>query len=237
MVEIHSEKAITYGIAAIFAFAIAALLFYYRGTTNMSVPLASLLLFGGICSMGYAAYSAFGIRKVAQEFYSCPFCETNNALIEVPDTDFLCVECNRLVPVREGLILTVSQVRCGYCNHLNFYSEKTDVLLCENCNREVPIAHDEGYVSSKRLPTGFAVEDDLRPYELVLVSGGSHTEDLISALQHMLALNRKQVKQMLDEVPVTLLSGVPKKKAEMFRAQIQIHDANAECRPMAESPI
>jgi hypothetical protein len=109
--------------------------------------------------------------------------------------------------------------------------------LCEECNREVPIAHEEGHVSKKSLPTGFAVEDDLRPYELILVDPGQHTEALISALQHMLALNRNQVKLMLNEAPVTLLSGVPKKKAEMLRAQLQMHDAEADCRPMTESII
>jgi uncharacterized protein YbaR (Trm112 family) len=237
VVEIRSETAITYGVGAIFAIAVGAVLYYYRGQTGMFVPLAEIFLFAGLGLLGYAIYAAFSIKKVTHKFYVCPYCEANNALTEEPKEDFLCTNCNRLVPVKDGEILPVQQVRCGYCNALNYFSEKTDVLLCESCNREVPIAHEEGHVAKKSLPTGFAVEDDLRPYELILVDPGQHTESLIAALQHMLALNRNQVKLMLNETPVTLLSGVPKKKAEMLRAQLQMHDATADCKPIAESII
>jgi hypothetical protein len=128
-------------------------------------------------------------------------------------------------------------VRCGFCNALNYFSEKTDVLLCEECNHEVPISHEEGHIPKKRLATGFAVEDDDRPYELILVAHGPKTDDLIQTLQTMLALNRNQVKQMLSELPVTLLTGIPKKKAEMLRAQLSIHEGAADCRPLDESII
>jgi hypothetical protein len=228
VVEVHSEKAITYGVGAIFAFSVAAVLLYYRGQTGMFVPLGLLVLAIAIACLGYAIYCAFSIKKVKHTFHTCPFCEGNNALTELPKEDFLCISCNRLIPVLDGRILSVQQVRCGYCNELNYFSEKTDVLLCESCNHEVPIAHEEGHISKKILGSGF---------ELILVDPGQHTDALISALQHMLALNRNQVKLMLNETPVTLLSGVPKKKAEMLRAQLSIHNAMADCRPMTESII
>jgi hypothetical protein len=50
----------------------------------------------------------------------------------------------------------------------------------------------------------------------------------------MLALNRNQVKQMLDELPVTMLTGITKKKAEMLQAQLSIHDGEAEIRPISD---
>ena len=237
VVEIQSEKAITYGAAAIFTIAVAGVLLYYRGSSGVFVPFALIVLGIGVCCICYAIYCALRIRKVAHTYHVCPYCQTNNALTEVPAEDFLCIECNRLIPVQGGKILLVQQVRCGYCNVLNYFSEKTDVLLCESCNHEVPIAHDEGHISKKTIATGFAVEEDLRPYELVLLDPGHHTDALISSLQHMLALNRNQVKQLLDDVPVTLLTGIPKKKAEMLRAQLSIHDAAADCKPMTESVI
>jgi hypothetical protein len=49
----------------------------------------------------------------------------------------------------------------------------------------------------------------------------------------MLALNRNQVKQMLEELPVTLLTGIPRRKAEMLKAQLTIHDGIAEMVPIA----
>jgi hypothetical protein len=122
------------------------------------------------------------------------------------------------------------QVRCGFCNTLNYYSPKTEVLLCEDCNREVPISLDDSHTPKH---IAFARRDDDKLYELVLVSnGGRKTEDLISALQHMLALNRNQVKQMLDELPVTLLTGIPRMKAEMLQTQLSTNDAVAEFRPI-----
>ncbi|HWD40710.1 MAG TPA: hypothetical protein VG944_17815 [Fimbriimonas sp.] len=235
VVEIHSEKAISYAVGAVFAISVAALLYYYRGSTGMFVPLATIILVIGLGCLGYAAYCALQIRKVKYVFIDCPYCDGGNALTDAPDEDFLCVECHRLIPIVDGKVLPVEQVRCGYCNALNFYSEKTDVLLCESCNHEIPIAHDEGHIQKKHLAIGFAVEEDDRPYELVLLAHGHKTEDLIQALQQMLALNRNQVKDMLANLPVTLLTGIPKRKAEMLKAQLSIHDAAADCRPLSET--
>jgi hypothetical protein len=82
------------------------------------------------------------------------------------------------------------------------------------------------------LPSAFAVVDDDNLYELILIAHGHKTEELINALQHMLALNRNQVKQMLTELPVTLLTGIPRRKAEMLTAQLSIHEGLAEMRPL-----
>jgi hypothetical protein len=48
-------------------------------------------------------------------------------------------------------------------------------------------------------------------------------------------LNRNQVKQMLDELPVTVLTGITRKKAEMLKAQLTMHDAGVEFKPMEEA--
>jgi 4'-phosphopantetheinyl transferase EntD len=45
-------------------------------------------------------------------------------------------------------------------------------------------------------------------------------------------LNRNQVKQMLDELPVTLLTGIPRMKAEFLQAQLTANDAVAEFRQL-----
>jgi len=48
----------------------------------------------------------------------------------------------------------------------------------------------------------------------------------------MLALNRNQVKQMLDETPVTLLTGITKRKALILQAQLASHDAIADAKAL-----
>jgi hypothetical protein len=237
VVEIHAELAISFGVGAAVSFVISGLLIYYRGSTGMFVPLASIILLIGVACALYGIYCAFNIRTVKYILRECPFCQTMNALDGEPTEDFLCIECQRLIPLQDGQVLPVDQVRCGYCNALNYYSSKTDVLLCESCNHEIPIAHEDGHVPTKSIPSGYAVDDDDRPYELILVAHGSKTEELIECLQHMLALNRGQVKQLLTELPATLLTGIPKRKADMLRAQLSIHDGAADSRPLASDPV
>ncbi|MBI3721809.1 MAG: hypothetical protein HY248_04575, partial [Fimbriimonas ginsengisoli] len=119
---------------------------------------------------------------------------------------------------------------CGYCHELNFYSDKTEFLVCENCSHEIPISSDSH--GHKSVPKFYAVVEDDALYELVLVESGTKTEDLIACLQRMLALNRSQVKQMLDQLPVTLLTGISRRKADMLLAQLTIHEGGAEARPL-----
>ena len=237
VVEIHTQLAISFGVGAVVAFVLSGGLIYYRGSTGMFVPLAGIILAIGLACALYGIYCALQIRVVKHIFRECPFCQTHNAMDGAPTEDFLCIECHRLIPVLDGQVLQVEQVRCGYCNALNFFSAKTDVLLCESCNHEIPIAHEDGHVARRQIPTGFAVDDDERPYELVLVAYGARTEELIECLQHMLALNRNQVKQMLTELPATLLTGIPKRKADMLRAQLSIHDGAADSRPLSTEPV
>ncbi|MGV3617026.1 MAG: hypothetical protein ACO1SV_16995 [Fimbriimonas sp.] len=234
IIEITAEKAMYYAIGGIVGVGLAAFIFAYRGSSGMFVPLAGILGLIGVASLGTGSYIALQIRKVTSVPLTCPICNTVNELTEMPSDDFPCVECHRMVPVKDGLILSVSQVRCGFCNELNYYSDKTGALLCENCNHEIPISNDDD-APRKVIPAAYAVVDDESLYELVLTGHGNKEEELIASLQHILALNRNQVKQMLTEMPVTLLTGITRRKAEMLKAQIGIHDGQTEFRPMEEA--
>ncbi len=233
LVEMHSEKAISFGLGGIVCLVISGLLFAYRGSTELFVPLSIVLAIIAASTICYAIYCLAQVRKVTSVAVTCPYCKATNKLLETPSGDFTCIDCHRLIPVIDGQTLPVNQVRCGFCNELNYYSEKTDVLLCEYCNHEIPIAHEDGFISRKKIASGFSIQDDDRMYELVLLAHGHKTEELVDCLQHMLALNRNQVKQMLGELPVTLLTGIPKRKAEMLKAQLVTHEAAADYRPLA----
>lgn len=235
VIELHAERAVYYGFGGVVAIAFAGLLVYYHGQSNMFVPLGGIFGFLGVGSICFAGFLGFQTKKVEGKPVVCPICSTANELIGKPDEDFPCVGCNRMIPIREGEPLPVSQVRCGYCNELNYYSDKTEALLCEKCNHEIPIARDDEAGPKKMIPKGYAVVDDESLYELVLMGQGNKEEELIHTLQHMLALNRNQVKQMLTELPVTLLTGITRKKAEMLSAQLSIHDGHAEFRQMDEA--
>jgi phage FluMu protein Com len=231
IVEEFSEKAVTYGFSGLVGVAISTLLIAYRGESGMLVPLASIIGFLGVGAVVYAGYNVYLARQVGSIDVSCPFCAVVNKLVSTPEEDFTCAGCHRLIPISGGIPMPVHQVRCGYCNDLNYFSDKTEVLLCESCNHEIPIQLEEGRVS-KRIATGYAVREDESLYELVLVAHGHKTEELISALQHMLALNRNQVKQMLQELPVTLMTGITRKKADMLSAQLHSHEALTDIRQL-----
>ncbi len=233
VIEILSERSLTIGIGGLVFLALSGLLYRYRGSGTLNGLIFVLFLFGLVAVLA-SIYFALQVKKVTSHEIKCPFCEEPNVLVDVPNDDFPCVKCNRMIPIVDGKTIAVSQVRCGYCNELNFYSDKTEVLLCERCNHEIPISQNEDG-PKKVIPAAFVVVDDEALYELVLVGQGHKTEELIQALQHMLALNRNQVKNMLNEMPVTVLTGITRKKAEMLKAQLALYEGEVEFHRMEEA--
>ncbi len=229
IVEIHWENALTYGLIGSAFIAAVGVLFRYQGG-GLFVDLAYVLLCIGIVCMGYAVRRAIEVRKVTAVAYTCPYCEGITELTDVAKDDYSCIDCGRMVPIVDGDVIPVEQVRCGYCNELNYFSAKTEYLICEKCNHEIPI-HSEA--PDKAVPKFYAVTEDDALYELVLTAyGAQKAEELIVCLQQMLALNRGQVKNMLQDLPVTLLTGITRRKAEMLQAQLSLHDGAADARTL-----
>lgn len=239
--EVHWENALTWGGLGLLAL-IAGLFFLFYGEgwgrfldfPGLDFRAVSWPLFvASPVMIGYAIYRVFATRKEGSYFVACPYCNAEMEFAEPPDDDFVCDSCHRRVSVKDGRVLDVMGVRCGFCGALNYLSEKTEVLLCEECDREIPLLDPETG-EMKRAPRGFARVDDDSLYELVLVDVGRDREGLINSLQHMLALNRNQVKAMLENLPVTLLTGINRRKAEMLRAQLEASDATAEMNPLSQ---
>lgn len=235
VIEIHAERGLTYGFSALCILGFAWLLFAFRGD-GMFVPLAIILSVIGVIFFGLGVNKAIEIKKVTRFGVVCPLCDYENELIAAPEADFVCSNCQRMVPIEDGKPIEVKQVKCGYCAELNYYSEKTEFLICEVCNHQIPIDTEAARnATGTKVAESFAVTHDDGVYEFVLVAHGHKTEELIAALQQMLALNRNQVKQMLNELPVTLLTGITRRKAEMLQAQLALHEAATDFRPMTRA--
>lgn len=234
VIEMIGEKAVGFSVLGVIAAAIGFLFRNYQRYEygGMLTGIAWVMILGGAGLIAFSIYASWQMKQVSGFHIACPYCSAKNVLVEPPDDDFKCFVCHRVIPIKDEKALPVFQVRCGYCNELNYYSEKNDVLICEKCDHEIPLVGEDDGKEIRHVPKAYAVTDDERLYELVLVSHGGHKEELITALQHMLALNRNQVKQLLDEVPVTLLTGITRKKAELLQAQLSIHAAAAEYRPL-----
>jgi large subunit ribosomal protein L7/L12 len=212
------------GLGLIFAI----VLFNYA--SDWTVGLRWVVLLFSVAAICYGVYQILEMRKVTSFEVVCPFCQGKNVFTEQPMSDVRCDHCNREVPIVNGRLLRVFQVRCGYCNALNWYSEKSTGLICEECDREIPIANEGDGKSSPAIHT-YSRHDDDTPHNLILLDPGQKREEMIPVLQKMLALNRNQVKDIMDDVPVILLQGVPKKKAELMAAQIQAHGGRADSSP------
>lgn len=226
VVETYSARAFAAGVCGVVALIFGAPMIYYAGAM---IGLGWVLTIGGCGSLIYCIYEILKAKKVTGVRLECPYCKAGNVLTEHPNSDFSCRSCHRMVPVDDGVILEVNQVRCGFCNTLNYYSARSFGLICENCDREIPIAGLEG--GQKRIQN-YAVKDDSNLYILTLTSVAHQSEDLITALQHMLALNRNQVKDILSNLPQPLLQGIPRKKAELLTAQLAGYDAKADYTPV-----
>ena len=229
VLEIIAERSLAFGLGGLIAIAVSYLLYMYKGD-GYTLGLIWVLGTAGAISTILAIYSGFQARKVKSFSVECPYCQEMNVLTETPAGGFTCCACDRVIPVKDGQVLPVFQVRCGFCNTLNYYNETSEALICENCDREIPIATSGE--NTRNLPRSFTIHDDENFYELVLVDPGNKTEEIITCLQQMLALNRSQVKQIMADAPITLLSGITRKKAEMLQAQLAVHSASAEYKAL-----
>ncbi|MFN7171629.1 MAG: ribosomal protein L7/L12 [Fimbriimonadaceae bacterium] len=224
--EQYAERALYFFIsAAVLGIASTLMFIYGRGI----LIFAELLLLLALVALGFSVFFISKMKKVQSNSVTCPFCEKVNAFQSPPTDDFNCEGCHRMVPIREGAIMEVMQVRCGYCNELNFYSLKTEVLICETCDREIPIANEDG-LPSKSIPRSFLRVDDDALYELVLTDAGRSKEQAILELQRLLALNRSVVREMVENPPQVLLTNIAKQKAEMVQKELLAHGVKAEYR-------
>lgn len=229
IVEDLSARAFLSLVAGVILLVLGGVMIAYKG---MMMALGIVLTIIAAAALGYAIYAFSVTRKVGAVKTICPYCGAPNVFTEKPMSDFACRSCSRMVPIDNGVMLEVHQVRCGYCNALNYWSPRSFGLICEECSHEIPISGLEG--GAHRVQA-YAVKDDDQAYDLFLTGVGKNSEDLVAALQHILSLNRNQVKDIMANTPQLLLQGIPKKKAELLAAQLKMHDAIADIRPHTPS--
>ncbi len=241
VIEGRWEKAMTWAMLGVLALIIGLPLYFYNENWFQFLsfkgldirPVSYPFLAVGALMLLYSASRVVGGKKVKSFLSTCPYCGHDSEFAEEPMTDFLCEECGRRVPVLDGKVLDVTGVRCGFCGSLNFMSEKTKVLICEDCDREIPLL-DPSTGEMRHVAKGYARVDDTTVYDLVLVKVGRDKEPLINSLQHILAMTRNQVKDLLDNLPATLVKGVNRRKGEMLRAQIEANEGETELRAVEQ---
>ena len=228
--EEQMQKAVIAIVPGLIGLGIAITFFVFSSPST--IGLRWVLMVGSVGAIGYGLRIILQMRQVGSVRLDCPFCGGKNFFTTAPQGDVRCDKCNRDIPVLDGRVLKVHQVRCGFCGELNYFSEKSTGLLCESCDREIPISTDDSNAPSPALQT-YAMHDPTKVrYNLVLVDAGVKREVMIPTLQKMLALNRNQIKDIIDRTPAILLQGVPKMKAELLAAEIKAKGGVAEANPV-----
>jgi ribosomal protein S27E len=230
LVETYVARALGVGAVAVVFIALSVFMFVYRGDSGLALAIV-LGVIGGSC-LAYALYSFVKSRGVTAHNVKCPMCGSVNGFLQPPMSDVTCQECHRMIPIDNGAILPLKQVSCGSCGESNWYSDRTKVLLCESCGREIAIARPGGDTNWDGTPT-YAVQDDSRPYEVVLLAFGQNSDGLITSLQHTLGRNRVQIKELMSQLPAVLVTNVPRQKAEILRSELSHHGAAVEARPVS----
>jgi ribosomal protein S27E len=230
LVETYVARALGVGALAVVFLALATVMYVYRGDSGLA--LAIVLAVIGVSCLAYALYSFVKSRGVTSFSVKCPMCGANNGFLEQPMSDVTCQECHRMIPIENGMILPLKQVSCGSCGESNWYSDRTKVLLCEACGREIAIARAGSETTWDGRPA-YAVQDDSRPYEVVLLAFGAETDELVDHLQHTLGRNRVQIKELLSQLPAVVVTNVPRQKAEILRNELSHRGAAVEARPLS----
>ena len=232
--EAYALRAFISIVPGVIVLVISIVLFVFNKSyaeTTMTVGLQWVLLVLSLAAIGYGVSQLSQMRKIASFSVECPFCQAKNKFTTQPTNDVRCDHCNRDIPILDGHTLRVFEVRCGFCSTLNWYSEKSTGLICEDCDRQIPIAVADEREASPAMQM-YARHDDTARYNLVLVDPGTKKEEIITVLQKMLAQNRDQVKEIMEDVPVTVLHGVPKKKAELMASEITSAGGRADASPV-----
>jgi ribosomal protein L7/L12/ribosomal protein S27E len=231
--EKATQKALMAGVPGLILFIIGFLMvFVYPGELGRGI---AFVIFGaGIVGVAAAIYFVVQMRTITEFSIKCPFCSGKNTFLQSPQSDVRCVSCDRQIPIDNGKILAVDEVRCGFCNTLNWYNEKTVGLFCESCGRVIPISVDEGEEGVFALEK-FGLQDDNTKYDIYLGKDHQNKEALIGELQRLLSTNRAVVKDLMDAAPVKILEGVPRRKAERIAKDIMDVGGYAEIEPTQDA--
>lgn len=224
LVETYMARTLGAGALGLVFLALGGVMFANRGDSGTPLAVVLFVIAGGLIL--FAAFCLVKSRGVAAFKLNCPMCGATNGFESAPTSDVSCRECHRKIPIENGQVLPLQQVSCGACGESNWYSDHTKSLICEACGREIAIARPDHSAPM------YAVQDDARPYELVLVAYEPGHDDLADALQRVLGINRAQVRTLLSELPSVILTNVPRQKAEMVRNDLAQTGAALEARPV-----
>lgn len=231
-------------IAGLIVFLVAGSLIYlaqfpFRGNDaalSIARVVCGLIAFGGLALVGSAIYTGVQARTIPGVGCECPYCDKVIRFESEPTQSFDCEFCNRTVHFEAGVPIPVRTINCPFCHTDHRVAINVLRYVCDNCNRPLELA---AQVAGARAPAA-GQEAATSNFDVLLIAADRrHEIEIAMKLQNILVVNLPEARRLMAAAsttsPLIVSHGVPQRKAEALRRQLQDVGATVTLRPVNES--
>ena len=232
-------------LAGILLVAAAASLIYFTKYwfIGMRLRVADTVLgfvaLAGAGLAGAAIYNGVQTRKLRGVGFLCPYCDKDNRFEDEPNESFECEFCNRTVHFEDGVPVPVRVVSCPSCHADHRVAVNVQRYVCDRCNRSLELA-TESRGRPTTLAAGAVESAAPQNFDVLLISVDRRQENEVALkLQNLLVVNLPEARRLMatasTSAPLVVSHGMPQRKAEAIRRQLQDLGATATLRPTNEA--
>jgi transposase-like protein len=213
--------------------------YFARPVRPVTQVVFALIGLAGLGLAGAATYNGIETRKLRGVGFACPYCDRDNRFEGDPNESFECEYCNRTIHFEDGMPVPVRAVSCPFCHTDHRVAVNVQRYVCDKCNRPLELATE-----SRGRPAAVvngAVESSAgQQFDVLLLSVDRRQENEVALkLQNLLVVNLAEARRLMATAtmpaPLVVCHGLPQRKAEAIRRQLQDLGATATLRPVNDS--
>lgn len=224
VLEQEYAQSVTLLVAGVITLVVALLVIYFGLKPTPHLP--ALVALGSIAALAAVGLFIFGALRMVQArqmpslTVTCPYCEKPIQFLSMPTTDFDCEQCHRHVYYENGVMAPIMTITCAFCRTLHKVSTKATMYTCDKCNRPLRLV-DDAVSQAAPAPVAAAASAEVpAPHDVILVSPGRNRNEVAMALEPLLHCTLVQVRSQLENLPLTITSGIPELKAHAIRSRL-----------------
>jgi ribosomal protein L7/L12 len=161
----------------------------------------------------------------------CPYCGGATEFPEYPTEDYTCEKCHRRVYFENGKMVEAKDVECTVCKAVHKVAVTAKSYTCDRCNRTLRLDDPtKGVVATAETTVGQA-------FDVVLTEVGRNTTGVAMALQNVLVCNLPEARRQMQDLPLTIVKGVPERKADAVRSRFRELGATAVVRAVETESV
>jgi hypothetical protein len=213
--------------------------FWFAGTIVQFFRVGfGIVALAGVGIAAAAIYNGIQARRLPGVGFACPYCDQINRFDGEPNESFDCEFCNRTVHFEDGLPVPVRSVSCPFCHTDHRVAVNVQRYVCDRCNRPLELATES---RGRQTTIAGPQAENVAPhnFDVLLVSVDRRQEnDVALKLQNLLVVNLPEARRLMatasTSTPLVVGHGMPQRKAEAIRRQLQDLGATATLRPSHE---